>query len=94
MTQIRTNGVSFTYKGAFLPICMEDQPTTSEPTKWCLENIGAWNKDWTRRITTNSKTEFGEVQTVITYFFEDADIALQFKLSMNDLKFDTIVDAR
>lgn len=86
--------MAFTYEGIYLPICMEDQPTTSEPSKWCMENVGPWNKDWTRVITTNSKTPFGSVQTVITYYFNDSDVALHFKLLMNDLKFDTKVDKR
>lgn len=93
-TPIRTNGVAFTYIGTLLPICMEDQPTLSEPSKWCKENVGPWNKGWTRAITTNSKNEFGAVQSVVTYYFDDADIALHFKLLMNDLKFDTKVDRR
>jgi len=93
-TPIRTNGVSFTYQGTFLPICMEDQPRLSEPSKWCMDNIGPWNKNWTRVITTDSKTPTGSIQTVVTYYFNDSDIAIHFKLMMNNLKFDTKVDPR
>jgi hypothetical protein len=87
MTNLRTNRVSFTYESHLLPTSLEDRPQFSEPTQWCLDNIGPWNQKWTRVVTTHSKNQYGIVMTTIAYYFEDEIMALQFKLITNELLF-------
>lgn len=93
MTNPRTNGVSFTYERNLLPTCLEDRPQFSEPTQWCLDNIGPWNQNWTRVVTTHSNSPYGEIMTVITYYFEDELMALQFKLMTSELQFNPVFES-
>lgn len=83
---LRKNGVVFTYRGYNVPDCMNDVPVFSEPTKWCMANVGQWNKGWNRTIVINENSSHD-----ITYYFEDSDLALLFKLAMHDLKYETTV---